>query len=345
MVKRGPLTVALRLASDFATNVVGWVVAAFLLLGVILLLFTGPSTALVVGMMGIVATGIGLVLALDAVVMGTVWTHGARTAGDRDSSLTATGAFFEGLSRFGEVLMLRSLSFLTRLAVLAMFLAWAVPLVVVSTRSGGLWGSPVAVPAVVMAVASSLYAVAAGLVAMTVEMTAPVYFLKRRRLGPAIREAAGVVLERPVFVYRVFVSALAVLLPALALAWGASIAYALTFEHAQIAPLTAMLRSVANLILFASLGFFVVMLQFSFFAYYAHRLGLLSGFPPKFLDGPQRSAKKVPIAAMIPTSLVHRIRVSEVLTQRETDHDASTQEDEASGKGRESQESEQPETS
>ncbi len=329
MVKTGPLTVVLRLVSDFATNVVVWAVM-IALIGAVFMMFAGADTArITIGIAGMLATALGAFLALDAVVMSVVWTHATRTAGDESQAASATETLKLGLNHFGDALLLRGLNFTARLAIAALFLSWSIPLVVLLARHGSIGGSELWLPAAIFGVAGTFFSLAAGATYLTIELTAPAYFIGKKPLGAAILEAAQLVLERPLYVYRVFVTALSILLPPLCLAWAASIAYALTFEQPGLAAFTGVIRTATNLLLFASLGLFVVMVQFSFFAYYAHRHGIRTKFPAKFLDGEVQEERPIQLEELIPEAPVHRLRVSVMLDEtRSSDRSASPSDEE-----------------
>ena len=269
--------------------------------------FTRPSVLAAFG--GLLLAGWALTFVIRCVVDAGIWgvlgdaARGARVVKLRSMVARMTDGFARAVA-------VRALTTCTDVTLVAVTLGCLAGGASVALWAGSQTGSSLVVPAIVLAMTNTMLISAVVLLRLTAEFVAAPAFLDDASLGEALLTAAAAVVERPVFLYRLFIVAASVLIAPLFVYWAVLMFGNLAYDVPGVGPVLFVARFVAQGLVLAGIAGFVVMLHATFFAYHAWSRGYL-------LMNQDRKAGKVArpptLDVLLPKEYPHVVPVDEIM--------------------------------
>lgn len=270
------------------------------------LLASAGRPGVVVGLGGMVFVIWLFMFAVEAFVFAGIWS--ATRTSLLDGDLRRWRAVWDGaVASFPQALAVRVLVRASEVVLLVATVGSVVLIWRTASFVAAASGSAFVAPAATWALLLTIGTCAAIVLRLTAEFVAAAVYIDGVGLGEAILRAATTVLAHPVYVYRLFIMAAAVLIGPLLVAWAAATAQNLLMLTASGEALAWVLRFAAEFAIIAGLGAFSVMRHGTFFAYYAWEHDRIER---------SRVAKPKPtirLADLLPPSYDHIVDVSEIL--------------------------------
>lgn len=262
----------------------------------------------VIGVAGFLFTGWMILFAAEALASAGVWGTLADLVRGREVRPLTT-AFGRATERFADAVVVRLFTTCATVMLVSVLAGSVFGAVMVAAEFGVTVGFPTVGTAAAWALIFTLVAASVALVRLTVELVAAPLFVEDQQLGEAMLRAAGAVLRRPVFVYRLFVMAAAVLIPPLFLYYIAIMFQNVALQFDAMVGVAAILRVAADFVMLGGFAAFMVALHSMFFAYYAWAVQALD-------DGwlaPETSTTAPSIADIVPSRYDNIVDVDDIL--------------------------------
>lgn len=268
------------------------------------LLQTLQQPSAFVGVAGVLVVGSLFLFAAESFTFAGMWSATSRAVTGADVRRWS-GAWSGAIASFPHAVGIRLLVRCSELTLLAMI---AGTLAITAATAGFVadWsGSPLLAPSVTWALILTFGSAMAIVFRLSAELVAAAVYLDDVSLGEGILRAAATVIRRPIYLYRLFIAAAAVLIPPLGVAWLAAIGHHVFVIDAPL--LATLLRLFAELAIVAGLVAFSVMMHATFFAYYA--------WDHDHIDRGEvlKSAPTIELSQLLPERYDHVVSVDQIL--------------------------------
>lgn len=275
---------------------------------------TRPGT--IVGLAGTIFMGWMLLFAAEAMAAAGIWGAVTDVLAGRQVSRFGT-AIRAGVIRFPEAVLQRIFATFVEATLFAVTIGTCIAAYAAAGKLQLWFGESIVLSAATWASLLTLLACSAVLVRLTAEFVAASLFIDGIGLGEAISRAAEAVVAHPIHLYRLFVLAAGILIAPLFGYWLAILLQNFAVNVPALSTAAMLVRMGAEMLLLAGFAAFIVMLQASFFTYYAWWNGTLD--PALLAENPVARGEVPDLEALLPKKYDVIVDVDDLLGPWDSD--------------------------